>query len=150
MRIFFLFSQMYCLNHAFKRQSRPLSWYNSLPLFSVFCCSFCPLRCLSGVLIADNCYIFSYCLLLLCQWRKVKPNTLFYLHFLAYFLFTLLITHLQDTELQIIPSMMDARRKLEETYIDSIIQSLSATSFQRYCSQLRASHHLRHAVENRR
>jgi hypothetical protein len=122
--------------------SRRVSWYNFLPLFSVFCCSICPLRCLSGILIVDSSYIFSYCLLLLCLCRKVKPNTLFYLHFfgiLSHYLDR--HTYLQDTELRIIPSMMDARRKLEETYIDSSIQSLSSTSFQRYCSQLRTSHH---------
>jgi hypothetical protein len=103
---------MYCLNHAFKRQSRPVSWYNSLPLFSVFCCSFCPLKCLSGIRIADSrCYMFPYCLSFLCQCRKAKPNTLYYLCFLVYFLVTLLITLI----FRIVPSMMDARRTLEET-----------------------------------
>jgi hypothetical protein len=104
----------------------------------------------SRILIADSCYMFSYCLLLLCQCRKVKPNTLLYLHFFGVLSHYLAHhTYLQDTELRIIPSMMDARRKLEEIYVDSI-QSLSSTSFQRYYSQLRASHHLRHAAENRR
>lgn len=83
--------------------------------------------------------------------REVKTNTLFYLHFfgilsryLAYH------TYLQYTELRIVPLVMDARRKLEETYIDSSIISIFSTFFQWYCSQLRASHHLRHAAENRR
>jgi hypothetical protein len=89
-------------------------------------------------------------LLLLWHVGKWKLILYFIYIFLVYFLVTLLITHLQNTELQIIPSMMDARRNLEGTYIGSSIQSLSSTSFQRYCSQLRAFHHLRHAVENRR
>jgi len=79
----------------------------------------------------------------------VKPNTLFTFfgilsRYLAHH------AYLQNTELRIVPSTMDARRKLEETYIDSSIQQHSSTSFQRYCSELRASHHLRRAAENRR
>jgi hypothetical protein len=95
--------------------------------------------------------MFWYCLLLLCQCRKVKPNILFYLHFFG-ILSRYLANHtyLQDTELRIVPSMTDYRQKLEETYIDNSILSLSSTSFERYCSQLRASHHLRLAAEYRR
>jgi len=81
----------------------------------------------------------------------VKPNTLFYLIFFSILSRYLAHhTYLQDRELRIVSSVMEDRRKLEETYIDSSTQPISSTSFQRYCSELRASHHLRHAAENRR
>ena len=76
-----------------------------------------------------------------------KPNTLFYFHFFSILSRYLAHhTYLQDTELRIVSLVMEDRRKLEENYVDSRIQPLSSTSFQRYFSELRASHHLRHVA----